>query len=702
MGSIVPTSSQEKGRNEPHLLVFDVKLQGVDTPVKVLIDSGASENFARSGLISRNAKLNASKRHSDRRVAVRLADGSIRRTQECLLDLRIKFLDFDCMTQFLVLDMDSQYDLVLGMKWLARHQPWIDWRNGTMGSSSPSPHGDTRETTAYVAVAATATNEPVESRRALCTNDTSNDAVDPRRHAAPKNGPGVEDSSPRRAVKFQETAIAVSPDGQEEIVDVPMFPAHDRPKLGYCIRAAEFGAAAPCSDPPTTGEDVLEAHVGMEPPPTGEEITNLPEISFETFLDGLKADEIIEIAVPTAYDYEFNASSNADEDVLDTARQKRFKEQGWESLKDHPVYPLVREFADIFPSETPAGLPQPRDVLHEIDLEPGTKYCVTRQWPLPQDQVDYIDEFFAKKFAAGLVRESKSPHTSPTFCVRKATGGWRVVHAFNKLNAHTIPAQTPIPRKDVLLHSMAGSQMFSTIDLMDGFYQILMRESDVPLTAVSTPSGMLWEWLVMPQGLQNAPATFNRLVQNVMRPHRAFAPSYFDDIFIHSRPQPGRTLIETHLAHLRAVFTTMREHKLYGNLKKCIFAAPEIPVLGCYVGVNGVRADPEKIRAVADWPVPKDVKDLRKWLGLSQYLHKYTEDYAKLAKPLTDLLRKDAEWSWPPERQAAFDAIKQSLISAPILALPDHTRPFSIECDASDFAVGCALMQVDEHDSTLR
>jgi hypothetical protein len=119
--------------------------------------------------------------------------------------------------------------------------------------------------------------------------------------------------------------------------------------------------------------------------------------------------------------------------------------------------------------------------------------------------VQAIDEFFAARQKAGHVRESTSPHSSPTFCVKKATGGWRIVHAFNKLNAATVPAQTPIPRKDAIIDGMQGSTVFSAIDLRDGFYQILMRESDIPLTAVSTPSGMLWEWLVMPQGLTNAP-----------------------------------------------------------------------------------------------------------------------------------------------------------------------------------------------------
>jgi hypothetical protein len=142
------------------------------------------------------------------------------------------------------------------------------------------------------------------------------------------------------------------------------------------------------------------------------------------------------------------------------------------------------------------------------------------------------------------VRESISPHSSPTFCVKKATGGWRIVHAFNKLNDVTIPAQTPIPRKDITLDSMAGSEVYSAIDLTDGFYQIIMRESDVPLTAVSTPSGMLWEWLVIPPGLKNAPVTFNRMVSQVLRSLRDFASSYFDDIFVHSKAEPGRSAVE--------------------------------------------------------------------------------------------------------------------------------------------------------------
>ncbi|KAG6619086.1 reverse transcriptase [Phytophthora cinnamomi] len=122
--------------------------------------------------------------------------------------------------------------------------------------------------------------------------------------------------------------------------------------------------------------------------------------------------------------------------------------------------------------EIPAELPQDKGIQHEIDLVPGTKYCVTRQWPLPREQVKAIDDFFESRRKAGQVRESKSPHSAPTFCVKKPQGGWRIVHAYNKLNDATVPAQTPIPRKDVIIDSMAGSTVYSALDLRDGFYQL--------------------------------------------------------------------------------------------------------------------------------------------------------------------------------------------------------------------------------------
>ncbi|KAG3049777.1 hypothetical protein PI124_g23289 [Phytophthora idaei] len=198
---------------------------------------------------------------------------------------------------------------------------------------------------------------------------------------------------------------------------------------------------------------------------------------------------------------------------------------------------------------------------------------------------------------------------------------------------------------------MAKSTIYSALDLRDGFYQILMHESDIALTAVSTPSDMLWEWLVMPQGLKNAPGTFNRCVTHLLRSVRDFAPSYFDDVFVHSRAVNGKTDVEVHKEHLRKLLGLMRKHKLYPNLKKCIFGASEIPILGCLVGKNGVRPDPEKVRVISEWPRLSNVKELRQFLGLATYLYKYVENYAGKIRPLSQLLKKAAEWKWTAECQ---------------------------------------------------
>ncbi|KAH9101209.1 hypothetical protein LEN26_015849, partial [Aphanomyces euteiches] len=204
---------------------------------------------------------------------------------------------------------------------------------------------------------------------------------------------------------------------------------------------------------------------------------------------------------------------------------------------------------------------------------------------------------------------------------------------------------------------------------VEGFYQILIRACDIPKTAVSTPSGMLWEWLVMPQGLANAPATFNRMVTQKLRPLRDFAPSYFDDIYVHSRADASHTDVEVHFGHLRQVFQTLREAEF--------------------------RPDPAKVTTITTWPVPATVTELRSWLGLATYLHKFSKNFADIATPLTRLLTKDVQWDWTQECQEAFDGIKASLTQAPILALPDFNRPFSVVCDASVRAIGCCLMQKD-------
>ncbi|KAG2977034.1 hypothetical protein PC120_g25587 [Phytophthora cactorum] len=292
------------------------------------------------------------------------------------------------------------------------------------------------------------------------------------------------------------------------------------------------------------------------PPTSASELTSLPVMSWMRFTKDLYDGRIEQICILSDLERMKSETEKLRQLVLRVP------------LRSSPFYDVLWEHKDVLPDEIPVELPQDKGIQHEIDLVPGTKYCVTRLWPLPRDQVKAIDDFFESRRQAGQVRESKSPHSAPTFCVKKPQGGWRIVHAYNKLNDATIPAQTPIPRKDVIIDSMAMSTIYSALDLRDGFYQILMRESDIPLTA----------------GLKNAPATFNRCVTHLLRSVRDFAPSYFDAVFVHSRAVDGKTNVEVHKEHLRKLLGLMRKHKLYANLKKCILGASEIPILGCLVG----------------------------------------------------------------------------------------------------------------------
>ncbi|KAG2762184.1 hypothetical protein Pcac1_g26053 [Phytophthora cactorum] len=423
-------------------------------------------------------------------------------------------------------------------------------------------------------------------------------------------------------------------------------------------------------------------------PMSASELTSLPAMSWMRFAKDLYDGRIEQICILSDVERMKSeaeelrqlhaASTTESEDTLSAKTKKdRFDGQSWDSPSASPFYDVLREHKDVLPDEITAEL--------------------------PRDQVKAIDGFFESRRQAGQVRESKSPHSAPTFCVKKPQGGWCIVHAYNKLNDATILAQTPIPQKGVIIDSMAKSTIYSALDLRDGFYQILMRESDVALTAVGTPSGMLWERVVMPQGLKNAPATFNRCVTHLLRSVCDFAPSYFDNVFVNSPAMNGKTDVEVHKEHLRKLLGFMCKHKLYANLKKCIFGASEIPILGCLFGKNGVRPDPEKVRVLNEWPTLSNVKELRQFLGLTTYLCKYVENYAGKIRPLSQLLKKEAEWKWTAECQQAFDVVKQGLTEASILAVADQDRPFHVVCDASDFAIGCALMQHDHegHDRVV-
>ncbi|CAI5738229.1 unnamed protein product [Peronospora farinosa] len=580
-------------------------------------------------------------------MTVRLATGASVTVEKRVVGIHYTLEGKKYDDDFIVLDLDDKFDVILGLPWLRRvHKRVSVLRVSVIGSC-----GSVASTTAQEL--SVTDSHTVEQDAGGCAQAQAAPKV---HHSSKSSGSGHECSlrgqhspmsklfaqkrqhgNPRSTGELNVENLAVVAPPQLEEVDgtSSIEPAGISPQEiiteGISPQKVTETLNVLVDDGSNVGAYTLDL---IAPPKLYSEIPELPTLDSKRFLRDLRSGKVKQICVLVAEDEYMTdirfekvfaenenvlSSSTMDESVLDEkTRIKRCTSQSWESLKSYTLYKDLVEFKDVF------------SVSVMLATATGT------------GRGDRL--VLANRLAAGHVMESTSPHSSPTFCVRKATGGWRIVHAFNKLNAATIPAQTPIPRKDVIIDGMSKSIIFSSIDLMDGFYQIIMRKRDIPYTAVSTPSGMLWKWFVMPQGLSNAPVTFNRCVSQLLRPVREFAPSYFDDVFVHSRAMDGKTDVEVHRLHVRKVLTLMREHKLYANLKKCIFAASEIPLLGCIVGKNGVRPDPEKIKAITVWPVPVDDKGIRKFLGLDAYLHKYSRNYTEMTVHLSCLLKKNVKW----------------------------------------------------------
>ncbi|GBG61004.1 hypothetical protein CBR_g18600 [Chara braunii] len=307
---------------------------------------------------------------------------------------------------------------------------------------------------------------------------------------------------------------------------------------------------------------------------------------------------------------------------------------------------------------------------------------------MSRGELDELRRQLKELVEKGWIRPSVSPYGSPLlFVPKKKEGTLRMCIDYRGLDAITVKNKEPLPRIDDLLDRVQGCRYFSKIDLKSGYHKIAIRPENQHKTAFQTRYG-LYEFVVMPFGLCNAPGTFQHAMNRIFHEYLdKFVIVYLDDIVIFSKT------VEEHVTHLDKVLSLLRQHKFKINGEKCEFGRTRVLYLAHEISAEGLKPDDAKVASIRDWPRPQFVTEMRSFLGMTGYYKTFVKNYSIVVTPLTDLTRLDTPWEWTDKCEAAFRHLTNALTHYEVLKLPDPDKPFLVTTDASQYGIGAVLAQ---------
>ena len=353
---------------------------------------------------------------------------------------------------------------------------------------------------------------------------------------------------------------------------------------------------------------------------------------------------------------------------------------------------LCEKYAFLF-SEDKSRRPSRANVPpHVIDVQNARPIRIfSRQ--LNTDKRKVVEQEVRKMSEAGLIRPSQSSWSSPVCLARKKDGSWRFCCNYQKLNDVTRKDAYTLPSTDICLSRLSGSHFFSSLDMLSGFWAIPLEEESKKYTAFATPLGS-YEWNVLPFGLTNSPATFQRAMDIALSgvEFSEHTLTYCDDTLIFSKGS-----FQEHLVHLESVFVRLAQTGFTINAKKCALARKSLTFLGHVVNEQGALPIPEKVAAIAALGYPQTKPQLRTFIALCNYYRRFVPNFAHMTKGLNELIKPHVKWApLSDERRAEIDALKHKLCTSPVLAHPNFDKPWIMATDASDSSISCVLSQLDE------